>query len=236
MITTPMNDTIKNQIFLPEVSISISEPESGTMEVFHIRSYNDLYQVNSLLDSLLDLSTHQASDLSTFSFGITEFDELVREFYGRDLVLSFPNDTENSIMLPLSLFLEAGLDLRMFLEDSRHIINEAFKRSIINSNIILRFNKVDGTYFYLKVSSLMGNLDLETKETGESYFSFQTNLKYPDTFDFSQVTSISNIDMTRFEPFFLTDVQLLAEPELLLGADKVYRFLFKGFLQKVVEG
>jgi len=232
-----ITEVIQNQVFMTEISIGLVEQESGTSEYFTISSYNDLYQVNSMIDNLISFNENDYLTRQDLVLGLGNFDDLVREFSCRNLVLSFPNDTKNSIMIPLDLFFERPrMDLNMFLEDSRHIINEAFKRSIINSNIILRFNDVTGKYFYLKVSSIMGNLELtEDPLTGQYLFRFQTNLKYPDTFDFSQVVCISNIDQTRFEPFFLTDVQLMAEPELILGGDKVYRLLFKGNLSKGQE-
>ena len=81
----------------------------------------------------------------------------------------------------------------------------------------------------------MGNLKIEpasSVSTNEVLFSFQTNLKYPETFNFNTVESISNIDETRFEPFHLTNVSLIKEPQPILGEDKIYRLFFKGFLDK----
>lgn len=225
--------TILPKNHVPSVSISLTEMESQTYEIFIIQSYNDLYLVNSVLDRLSEFAKTSPTSLDTLSLGLPEFDDLLQEFPGQELVLSFPNDTDQSMMLPLNLFLEPGnLDLQMYLNDARHIINEAFKRAIINSNILLRFNYQDGTYFYLKASSLMGDISIlpAGEEENQVIFSFKTNLKYPETFDFSKVISISNIDPTRFAPFYLTNAHLLLEPEELVGQEKVYSLLFTGFL------
>ena len=140
--------TILPKNHVPSVSISLTEMESQTYEIFIIQSYNDLYLVNSVLDRLSEFTKTSPTSLDSLTLGLPEFDDLLQEFPGQDLVLSFPNDTDQSMMLPLNLFLEPGnLDLQMYLNDARHIINEAFKRSIINSNILLRFNYQDGTYF-----------------------------------------------------------------------------------------
>ena len=140
--------TILPKNHVPSVSISLTEMESQTYEIFIIQSYNDLYLVNSVLDRLSEFTKTSPTSLDSLTLGLPEFDDLLQEFPGQDLVLSFPNDTDQSMMLPLNLFLEPGnLDLQMYLNDARHIINEAFKRAIINSNILLRFNYQDGTYF-----------------------------------------------------------------------------------------
>lgn len=225
--------TIQPRNHVPSVSISLTEMESQTYENFIIQSYNDLYLINSVLDRLSEFAKIRPTSLDSLTLGLPEFDELLREFPGQDLVLSFPNDTDQSMMLPLNLFLEPGnLDLQMYLNDARHIINEAFKRAVISSNLLLRFNYQDGTYFYLKVSSIMGDIDLlpAGEDENQVIFSFKTNLKYPETFDFSKVISISNIDPTRFAPFYLTNAHLLREPEELVGQEKVYSLLFTGFL------
>ena len=220
--------TLENSFTLPEVSISITDPDSSTTEIYEIDNYGDLYLINNLLDTLEEfnenlfkgLSGNQEPTLDNLKFNIPIFDDFCKEFPKENLILSFPNDTVNSIMLPLSYLLENPRIVTMFLEDSRHIINEAFKRSIIN---------------YLKVSMKMGNLKIEpvsSVSTNEVLFSFQTNLKYPETFNFSTVESISNIDETRFEPFHLTNVSLIKEPQPILGEDKIYRLFFKGFLDR----
>lgn len=234
--------TLENSFTLPEVSISITDPDSSTTEIYEIDNYGDLYLINNLLDTLEEfnenlfkgLSGNQEPTLDNLKFNIPIFDDFCKEFPKENLILSFPNDTVNSIMLPLSYLLENPRIVTMFLEDSRHIINEAFKRSIINSNIIFRFVQPNN-YFYLKVSMKMGNLKIEpvsSVSTNEVLFSFQTNLKYPETFNFSTVESISNIDETRFEPFHLTNVSLIKEPQPILGEDKIYRLFFKGFLDR----
>lgn len=225
--------TIQPRNHVPSVSISLTEMESQTYEIFTIQTYNDLYLINSVLDRLSEFAKISPTSLDSLTLGLPEFDDLLREFPGQDLVLSFPNDTDQSMMLPLNLFLEPGnLDLQMYLNDARHIINEAFKRAVISSNLLLRFNYQDGNYFYLKVSSIMGDIDLfpAGEDENQVIFSFKTNLKYPETFDFSKVISISNIDPTRFAPFYLTNAHLLREPEELVGQEKVYSLLFTGFL------
>lgn len=234
--------TLEKRFDLPEVSISITDPDSNTTELYEINNYGDLYLVNRLLDTLEDfnenlfkeLTPGQEPTLENLKFNLPIFDEFCNEFSKENLILSFPNDTFNSIMLPLSYLLENPRMVTMFLEDSRHIINESFKRSIINSNVIFRFVQPT-SYFYLKVSLKMGNIKIEptsSVSTNEVVFSFQTNLKYPETFNFNAVESISNIDQTRFEPFHLTNVSLIKEPQPILGEEKIYRLFFKGFLEQ----
>ncbi len=182
--------TLEKCFTLPEVSISITDPDSSTTEIYEIDNYGDLYLVNNLLDTLEEfnenlfkgLSSNQEPNLENLKFNIPVFDEFCNEFPKENLILSFPNDTVNSIMLPLSYLLENPRMVTMFLEDSRHIINEAFKRSIINSNIIFRFVQPNN-YFYLKVSLKMGNLKIEPTSSVlpmRCYLDFQTNLKYPE--------------------------------------------------------
>ena len=220
------------QLDIPAASLILIDPESLTSAKFNLTSYQELYVANQVIEHIRTHVVRSDLSLDDLTLGVPEFDLLLRDFGPENLVLSFPNDDETSVMLPLNLLINRPSFLSMFLEDSKYIINEAFKRSIINHNIILRFNTSINHFFYLKVSKLMGQIRAEyNADTERTIFSFRTNLKYPDTFDFSQVTMISNIDSTRFSPFSLSDVHLLQQPTELPEVG-IYHLLFDGILNQ----
>ena len=224
------------------VSIILKDRISNDKEIFFIKTHTDLYTVNKLIDKLIFHSQLVNLRLSQVDLEFPVFDKFIQEHLEGQLELIFPNDEPTSIIFSLDWIVnhtEPDWNLKVLLEDSRHILNEAYKRMITHNNVLLRFVCEDFSYFYLKVSNILGNISITRSldDKAKIIFEFKTKLKEPDitAWDFSKVINIVNIDQTRYEEFNLTEVTLLEPPTRVEGEEDIYSFKFEGRLLRSLD-
>ena len=222
------------------VSIMLVDRVTGDKEIFFIKSHTDLYVVNTLIDKLVYYTQLVNLKLSEVNLEFPVFDRFIQTHLTGQLDFVFPNDEPTSIIFSLDWIVnhtEPNWNLKVLLEDSRHILNEAYKRMITQNNILLRFVQDDFSYFYLKVSNILGNISISksVEDKAKVIFEFRTKLKEPETWDFSRVINIVNIDNTRYEEFNLTEVTMLQPPTRVEGEDLIFSFKFEGRLLKSLD-